>query len=149
MNQKEFEIKAHQDATNKLKKQVQHAKEKAYFSSTLQARATIKEYAIPTANLILNYYKEVSKGRATTTASAAVADEMLEWFKFVDPEAIAAILLKSIFDMHGIFDRMTIAKAASFIGTRIEDEARFRYYELTAPDDVVEAMRKRVNAAGS
>ena len=149
MNQKDFEKKAHQDAITKLKKQVQRAKEKAYFSSTMQARATIKEYAIPTADLILKYYKEVSKGRAVTTASAAVADEMLEWFKYVDPEAIAAILLKSVFDMHGIFDKMTTPKAAAFIGSRIEDEARFRYYELTAPDDVVDAMRKRVNAAGS
>ena len=149
MKQKDFEIKAHQDAINKLKKQVQRAKEKAYFSSTLQARATIKDFAIPTANLLVNYYEEVSKGRAATTASAAVAEEMIDWFQYVDPEAIAAILLKSVFDMHGIFDRMTTSKAASFIGSRIEDEARFRYYELTAPDDVVDAMRRRVAAAGS
>ena len=149
MKQIDFEMKSHKDAIEKLKRQVQRAKEKAYFSSTMQARATIKEYAIPTADLILNYYTEVSKGRAVTTASAAVAEEMLEWFKYVDPEVIAAILLKSVFDMHGIFDRMTTAKAASFIGSRIEDEARFRYYELKAPDDVVDAMRRRVTAAGS
>ena len=149
MKQAEFEIKSHQDAINKLKKQVQRAKEKAYFSSTLQARATIKEFAIPTSNLLIKYYDEASKGRATATASAAIAEEMLEWFKYVDTEAIAAILLKSVFDMHGIFDRMTTSKAASFIGGRVEDEARFRYYELTAPDDVVDAMRRRVTTAGS
>ena len=149
MKQIDFEIKSHQDAIQKLKKQVQRAKEKAYFSSTLQARATIKDFAIPTANLLVKYYEEISKGRQSSTASAAVAEEMLEWFKYVDAEAIAAILLKSVFDMHGIFDRMTTAKAASFIGTRVEDEARFRYYELTAPSDVVDAMRRRVTTAGS
>ncbi len=149
MKQLDFEKQSHIDAINKLKKQVQQAKEKAYFSSTIQARATIQEYAIPTSNLLIEYYEAILKGRATTTASAAVAEEMLEWFKYVDPEAIAAILLKSVFDMHGIYEKMTTSKAASFIGTRIEDEARFRYYELESPEDVVAAMHRRVSEAGS
>ena len=56
----------------------------------MSARTTIKQYTLPTAECLVNYYTEASRGRATTTASAAVAEEMLEWFKFVDPEAISA-----------------------------------------------------------
>ena len=149
MKQKDFEKQSHIDAVNKLKKQVRQAKEKSYYSSTMAARTTIKQYALPTAEYLVDYYTKVSRGRATTTASAVVAAELLEWFTFVDPEALSAILLKCVFDMYGVFDKMTTSKAASYIGSRFEDEVRFRYNELTAPEDVVAAMRKRVSMTGS
>ena len=50
MKQKDFELHAHKEALKKLEKQVQRAEEKQYFSSTLQARATIKDFALPTAS---------------------------------------------------------------------------------------------------
>lgn len=147
--QKDFEYQSHKAAVARLEKQLREAKDKQYYSSSLQARATIDTYVIPTADAITSWFTEAKEGRARTTATVCVADDMLGWMEFVKPEVIAAITLKSVFDLHGVYDRMTVAKAANFVGTRIEDEARFRYYELVSPADVVERMKRRASEAGS
>lgn len=147
--QRDFEIKSHKKAIEKLERQVREAKDKAYFSSTIQARASIKQLLLPTADILTDYYTELAKGRASARASVVICEEMLRLFDVVSPETISAILLKSVLDLHGIYQKLTPAKAAKLIGGRIEDEARFSYYETTSPPDVVEAMKKRVRATGS
>ncbi|WP_115014955.1 DNA-directed RNA polymerase [Synechococcus sp. UW140] len=147
--QKDFEYQSHKAAVARLEKQLREAKDKQYFSSSLQARTTIDSYVIPTSNAITDWFSEALQGRAKTTATVCVAQDMLGWMEFVKPEVIAAITLKSVFDLHGVYEKMTVAKAANFVGTRIEDEARFRYYELVSPEDVVQRMRRRANEAGS
>ena len=67
------------------------------------------------------------KARAKTTATVCVAADMLGLMECVRPEAIAAITLKSVFDLHGVYEKLTVAKAVNFVGTRIEGEAHFRY----------------------
>lgn len=147
--QKDFEIKSHERAVAKLKRQLQEAKDKAYFSSTAQARATIKELLLPSADILTDYYTKIAAGRASQKPSVRVSQEMLRLFEDVSAETIAAILLKSVLDFHGIYKQLTPAKAARLIGSRIEDEARFHYYSVVSPPDVVAAMNKRVNATGS
>ncbi len=147
--QKDFEIKSHKDAIKKLEKQVRDAKERSYFSSTIQARATIKELLLPTAETLVDYYTEIASGRASAKASVRVSEEMLRLFEDVSPETISAILLKSILDLHGVHNKLTLARGARLIGSRIEDEARFHYYSVISPDDVVRAMNKRVSETGS
>ncbi len=147
--QQDFESQSHKAAVSRLENQLRDAKNKQYFSSSLQARTTIDSFIIPTADAITEWFTSALKGRAKTTATVCVAADMLGWMECVKPEAIAAITLKSVFDLHGVYDKMTVAKAANFVGTRIEDEARFRYYEIISPEDVVRRMKQRASEAGS
>ena len=145
----EFELQSRRDAVKKLEQQVREAKEKCYFSSTIQARATIKEMLLPTAETLIDYYTEIANGRASNKASVVVSQEMVRLFEDVSAETISAILLKTILDFHGTHQKLTIAKGARMVGGRVEDEARFHYYSVISPPDVVDAMNKRVKATGS
>ncbi|MDC0261206.1 hypothetical protein OAK65_03710 [Synechococcus sp. AH-551-N17] len=145
----DFEYQSHKAAVARLEKQLREAKDKYYFSSSLQARTTIDSFVLPTADAITDWFESALKGRAKTTATVCVAQDMIDWMEFVKPEVIAAITLKSVFDLHGVYDKMTVAKAANFVGTRIEDEARFRFYEIISPEEVVQRMRRRASEAGS
>ena len=142
-------MKSHQIAVAKLERQVRDAKDKSYFSSTAQARATIKELLLPSATILTEYYEAIASGRASARASVRVSEEMVRLFEDVSAETISAILLKSVLDLHGVYQKLTLAKASKLIGGRVEDEARFHYYSIISPPDVVSAMNKRVNATGS
>ena len=147
--QQRFEIESHNRAIKRMEQEVLRAKQKAYFSSTSQARLTIAESAVPLAEDLRKFLSLHSEGRASTTAAAIGCPEINEWTHIVDPSIISVIVLKSVFDLHGVYDKLTPSKAANFIGTRLEDEARFRFYEITAPEEVVKAAWKRVTEAGS
>ena len=147
--QLEFEEQCHKEAIQKLRKQLNDAKSKAYFSSTEGARQTIKTHTLEMANQLVDHLKVISTGRATTTATAVFAPELLEWMKFVSPEVVTIVLLKSVLDTHGGFEEPTAGKVGNFIGSRLEDEIRFKFYEITAPKEVVDAAWRRVKEAGS
>ena len=147
--QQSFEIEAHYRRIRELENEITEAKSKAYFSSTNQARHTIKHFTIPLAEELKQWLEDHSNGRASTTAAAVGAPEIQGWTQIVDPAILAVITLKSILDLHGVYEKPTASKAANIIGTRLEDEARFRFYEITAPKEVVEAAWKRVTEAGS
>ena len=124
--QQDFELQSHKAAGARLEKQLREAKDKQYFSSSLQARTTIDSFILSTAEAITQWFTSVLKARAKTTATDCVAADMLGLMECVRPEAIAANTLKSVFDLHGVYDKVTVAKAANFVGTRIEDEAQQR-----------------------
>ena len=148
--QLKFEEQSHQEAITKLRKQLNKAKSKSYFSSTAGARETIKTHTLALSGELSKWIEEVCSGRAVTRADAAMMPELKEWMKFIQPEFISIILLKSIFDTYGNgFDDPTVPKVGSFIGGRLEDEIRFKFYEITAPEEVVEAAWRRVNETGS
>ena len=132
-----------------MEREVQNAKNKAYFSSTEQARASISTWALPLAEQLQEWIDKHNKARASTKVSVVACPEIQEWFKVVDPNVVSVILLKSVFDAHGVHDKLTLPKLAQMIGTRLEDEARFRFYEITAPPEVVKAAWDRVQKAGS
>ena len=145
----DFEKQAHVDAINQLERDLTKAKQKSYFSSTLQARETIKHLLIPMSDDLLIFVENIAKGRSTTTADAAFAPELMEYLRFINAEHITVVLLKSILDLYGAFDKPTMSRVSNFIGSRLEDELRFRFYELTAPKEVVDAAWKRVREKGS
>lgn len=148
--QLEFEGHSHKQAIQKLRKQINDAKGKSYFSSTDAARDVIKSNTLQLASALNEWVDKVSSGRAVTRGDAALVPELKEWMKFVSAEFIAVIILKSVLDIHGHgFDDPTSAKVAKFIGGRLEDELRFAFYEITAPQEVVDAAWKRVTEAGS
>ena len=147
--QRHFEIENHYRAVKRMEREVQNAKNKAYFSSTEQARASISTWALPLAEQLQEWIDKHNKARASTKVSVVACPEIQEWFKIVDPNVVSVILLKSVFDAHGVHDKLTLPKLAQMIGTRLEDEARFRFYEITAPPEVVKAAWDRVQKAGS
>ena len=147
--QLDFEELSHVEAIQKLRKQFNQAKSKSYFSSTDGARQTVKTHTLEMAKQLVSHLNVIASGRATTTASAVMAPELLKWMEYVSSEIIAIVLLKSVLDTHGGFDEPTAAKVGNFIGSRLEDEIRFRFYEITAPKEVVVAAWRRVSEAGS
>jgi DNA-directed RNA polymerase len=149
LRQEQFEIQSHTDAVRKLEKDLFKAKQKAYFSSTLQARETIKAATLPMADELVKFLEPIAKGRAVTTADAAFAPELLRFLDYVSPSHVTVVLLKSVLDIHGSFDNPTTSRVSNFIGGRLEDELRFRFYEITAPEEVVAAAWKRVTERGS
>lgn len=149
IRQEQFEKQAHIDAVRKLEQDLYKAKQRAYYSSTLQAQQTIKALTLPMASDLVAFVEKIAKGRAVTTAPAALAPELLQWLEHVKPEHVTVVLLKTILDTHGAFENPTISRVSNFIGSRLEDELRFRYYEITAPEEVVKAAWRRVTETGS
>ena len=149
LRQEQFEKQAHIDAVRKLEQDLYKAKQRAYYSSTLQAQQPIKALTLPMASDLVAFVEKIAKGRAVTTAPAALAPELLQWLEHVKPEHVTVVLLKTILDTHGAFENPTISRVSNFIGSRLEDELRFRYYEITAPEEVVKAAWRRVTETGS
>ena len=147
--QQKFELESHHRAIQRLENEVRKAKDKAYFSSTDQARASISTWVLPLAEELEAWLAKHTAGRASTKASAVACPEITEWTTIVEPNILSVVLLKTIFDAHGVVNKLTPSKLAHMIGTWFEDECRFRFYEITAPEEVVKAARKRVTEAGS
>ena len=147
--QKEFEHNSHHVAINKLQRDFQRAKSKAYYSSTTPAQQTLKCWALPLAEELVDYVEKYKNGRASVKASPVACPEIAQWLEIVEPNILSVIILKTILDAHGVHQKLTLPKLAQMIGTRFEDEARFRFYEITAPEDVVQAAWRRVTTAGS
>jgi len=144
-----FEKQSHIDAVRKLEQDLYKAKQRNYYSSTLQSRETIKSLTLPMAADLDKFINDIAQGRATTTADAFIAPELIKLLEFVSTEHIVVVLLKSILDTHGAFENPTASRVSNFIGGRLEDELRFRYYEITAPEEVVKAAWKRITEQGS
>ena len=115
----DFEKQAHNDAVNQLEQELVKAKQKAYFSSTLQARETIKHLLLPMASDLLVFIEDIAKGKATTTADAVFAPELMEFLKFINPEHVTVVLLKSILDLYWAFEMPTMSRVSNFIGGRL------------------------------
>ena len=124
-------------------------RQKRYYSATTPAIAKISQLVIPFGDQLI---ERVSKYIGNSTGPAPFINyqrEMADLLKEVEPEVVSLIFLKSLFDAAGAYDKMTIQKVASFVGTRLEDEARFRYYEGLGCERLTTAATKRVSNAGS
>ena len=152
MNQRQikFEEQSHTKAIEALYKQIDKAKSKAYFSSTDAGRDTVKTLTAQLSGDLQQWLEDIAQGRAKTRADAAMAPELVRWLEYVPIQLVAVVAFKTILDTHGGgFDDPTTAKVGKFIGTRLEDELRFKFYEITAPQEVVDAAWRRVSEAGS
>ena len=145
------EIEMSRAATDAIRRDVQNAKEKGYFSSTEFGRLFVSELTNDFAAALVESTAKPARGKATATNIARAFRTMQEVFSRCDEKIIAVIALKSILDSFGVckFDKPRTAEASTFIGKRIEDEVRVGYYTQLAPDDVVAAQRKELNTSGS
>ena len=146
----DFEEQSHTKAIEALYKQIDKAKEKAYFSSTDAGRDTVKTLTAQLSGDLQQWLEDIANGRAKTRADAAMAPELVRWLEYVPIQLVAVVAFKTILDTHGNgFEDPTAAKVGKFIGGRLEDELRFKFYEISAPEEVVDAAWRRVNEAGS
>tara|TARA_R100000458_G_scaffold49347_1_gene48857 strand:+ start:645 stop:3083 length:2439 start_codon:yes stop_codon:yes gene_type:complete len=147
----QHELEMSRAATDAVRRDVQTAKEKGYFSSTDFARHFLQIFALDFGKAIYEATRKPARGKATTTNIAIAYGTIQEVLSRVHEDVIAVISIKSIFDSFGVckFDIPRTAEAASFIGRRIEDEVRVQYYAQSTTEDVVAAQRKELNTPGS
>ena len=150
-SQVQHEIDLSREATNQIRKQVQTAKQKGYFSSTQFGREFVKSILQDFAKELVEATEKPARGRATTTNIARCWREIKDVFEYLEPQELSAVCLKLILDSFGSskFNTPTTQQAASKIGRGIEDEVRAIYYSRVAPDDVVAAQRKELTTPGS
>ncbi len=145
----DHEITAHREAINRVRNDVLKLRQQNYYSSSIQARSTVAELVLPFCDALVN---RVRKYTGRTTGPKPIINyqqDIADLLKEVEPEVVSVIFLKSAFDAAGAFDSMTIQRVGNFIGSRLEDEARFRYYENLGCERLSTAARKRVNNTDS
>lgn len=148
LRQIDHEVKAHREAIERVRREVLKLRQQCYYSATEQARCTIAEVVLPFSDALVDRVSKYT-GQPGPKAFVNYQQEMKDLLEVVEPEVVSLIFIKSAFDAAGNFDSMPIHKVASFIGSRIEDEARFRYYESLGCERLSTAANKRVNSSDS
>ena len=153
MSQKqiELELEASRAATEKIRRDLQKARDKGYFSNQPFVRDFLRKYTLPFSEALQAAVQKTSIGRATTTNIALIYKEMDLIMNYSSPDSLAFISLKSIFDATGVrkYDKPKMQDICGFIGTRIEQQVELDYYTRIADENVVKAMNKELNTKGS
>jgi DNA-directed RNA polymerase len=145
----DHEVSAHRQAIDRLRKDVLKLRQKNYYSATLPAVTKIAQLVLPFSAELVG---RVSKYTGRSTGPAPFINyqkEIVALLDIVEPEVVSLIFLKSLFDAAGAYDRMTIQKVSGFVGSRLEDEVRFRYYEGLGCERLTTAATRRVSCSGS
>jgi DNA-directed RNA polymerase len=145
----DHEVTAHRTAVEKFKKEVLKLRQQNYYSATVSGISSVAQLVLPFSEELAD---RVNKYSGRQTGPAPFINYRLEMKKLledVEPEVVSLIFLKSLFDIVGAYDKYPIQKVSSFIGSRIEDEARFRYYEGLGCHRLTSAANKRVSSADS
>ena len=150
-SQFQHELDLSREATQQVRKQIQNAKEKKYFSSTEYGRRFVAQQLEQFAKDLVEATEMPLKKKATRTNIAMCFRDVITIFKYVPPEELSAVCLKLILDCFATtkYSTPTTQEAASKIGKGIESEVRAAYYTQVAPDYVVEAQRRELNTPGS
>lgn len=144
MEQIAHELQSHRHSIEKLRKDISTLQGMRYYSAALPARLKIRQLTIPFAQEIVRKLEE-SKGKQSGRATYTnYRDHMQALVDVVEPEVIALITLKSLFDIAGSFTRIPLVEAAAWLGNRLADECRFRYYMETGSPQLKATIRKRL-----
>jgi DNA-directed RNA polymerase len=145
----DHEVTAHRTAVEKFKKQVLKLRQLKYYSATVSGISSVAQLVLPFSEELAD---RVNKYSGRQTGPAPFINYRLEMkmlLEDVEPEVVSLIFMKSLFDVVGAFDKFSIQKVSGFIGSRIEDEARFRYYESLGCHRLTTAANKRVSTSSS
>ena len=110
--------------------------EREYSSGTLWGRKLIQQQIGAISQQI-----ELSAKKVRLGAAVAGGVRIMDTIRQIEPEVLAAIAAKRTLDQIGMGRdqkgryKHTYAKVCTTIGAAVEAEARFRWYEKTAPDE--------------
>ena len=141
----DHEIYAHREAVARIQREVLKLRQQSYYSSSIQARSTVAELVLPFSDALVDRVNKYSGKQTGPRPFINYQLEMKQLVEEIEPEIISLIFLKSAFDAAGAYESMTVQRVGSFIGSRLEDEARFRYYESLGCERLSTAAHKRVN----
>ena len=147
--QVEHEVKAHRSAVEKFRREVLKLRHQSYYSATIPARSKVVQMVLPFSEALVD---RVSRYTGKSTGPAPIINyqgELVSLLNDIEPEVVSLIFLKSLFDACGAYERLPIQRVSSFIGSRLEDEHRFRYYEGLGCVHLTSRAVKHANRAGS
>ena len=147
--QVEHEVKAHRSDVEKFRREVLKLRHQSYYSATIPARSKVVQMVLPFSEALVD---RVSRYTGKSTGPAPIINyqgELVSLLNDIEPEVVSLIFLKSLFDACGAYERLPIQRVSSFIGSRLEDEHRFRYYEGLGCVHLTSRAVKHANRAGS
>ena len=97
----QHEIDSSREATHTIRKQIQAAKDKGYFSNTEFGRRFVQTQLESFAKDLVQATEKPARGRATTTNIARCWRDIKVIFNYIEPEALSAVCLKLILDSFG------------------------------------------------
>ena len=151
--QLQHERESSRKGTNKIRKAINEAKEKGYFSGSEFGRHFLSNFVPEFASQLKEITSSTAWGRKRTTNIVIAYPLIQDALSLLDPDGyvLAVIGLKSILDSFGVAERNLPKKsvAAALVGRRIEDELRTNYYIEVAPDDDRTALINELNTKGS
>ena len=131
---------------------LEKAKEKTYYSSTKPGRHFLQTYIQAYINQIDESTELHLTGKRNRGNMSRYAHNIKEFCERLSTEVIAVVALKTITDYFGKNKAMTASNVAVSIGTRIEDELRFNYYEANFEEvdgRAVTQINKKVKRASA
>jgi len=138
------ELTAHQAGIDKLRKQLFEARQKTYYSSTIEARSSIVQLVEPFAIQLRERVLYFKAGHAGRTAFVIYHQDMSDVLEVIEAEVVSLIALKSLMDCLGSLDAYKVQDIAYFIGSRIEDQLRVEHYLNTGSDNLKSAVLRRL-----
>lgn len=138
----ELEAEAGRLGVERLRARTRADEERGYASGTLYGRKLINQQIAKVANRIEEQKARLTQGKAQQ-GGASLQDVIFT----IEPEVLAAIACKKTLDLigQGKNDRggynNRYSKVCITIGRAVEAEARFRWYEKTAPEEFSSVKR--------
>ena len=131
-----LEAEAARLGVQRLRERTRADEQRGYASGTLYGRKLVDQQITDIAAKITETKKRLTQGKAQQGAT-----KLQDVLATIEPEVLAAIAAKKTLDLIGIGKddkgryNNRYSKVCITIGRAVEAEARFRWYEKTAPDE--------------
>jgi DNA-directed RNA polymerase len=139
----ELECLAAKRGAERLRQRTAHDEQREYGSGTLWGRKLVNQQVVAIASKISATQQRLTQGRAYMGGA-----HLHEVMQCIEPEVMAAIAAKKALDLiamgrdeRGSY-RNNYTNVCVGIGKAIEAEARFRWYEKTAPEEFKQIRAK-------
>ena len=147
----QHELELSRLATDKIRNDLQKAKDKKYSSKQPFIQDIIRDLTFPFKDALVKATSRTSIRKATTTPYALGYKPMQDLFSLVDPDVVAFISITKILDEFYVTNHnLPIpSEAARRIASSLEDEHRIQYYLQSGVEGVEKALYKETHTKGS